>query len=177
MSNVKDWGGGDYEDIMSGIDHLIEKGLADPDRLGIMGRSYGGYMTAWIITQTERFRAASLGAGMSNLISFYGQTDIPGYMEYYFGGSPWEKRPEYVRRSPVTYAMKVKTPVLILHGGKDARVPLPQAEEFFRALKKNGVPVEFIIYPGQGHTSRNPHFQRDMMERNLEWFETRLKKP
>jgi dipeptidyl aminopeptidase/acylaminoacyl peptidase len=170
MANVRDWGHGDYLDILSGIDHLIDKGLVDPDRLGIMGRSYGGYMTAWIITQTDRFKAASLGAGMSNLISFYGQTDIPGYMEYYFGGDPWKERKDYTKRSPITHAPKVRTPTLIIHGENDARVPLPQAWEFYRALKKNKIAVEFIIYPRQGHSIREPKFQMDDMRRNLEWF-------
>lgn len=175
MANVKDWGDSDYRDIMSGIDYLINMGIADPDKLGIMGRSYGGYMTSWIITQTDRFKAASLGAGMSNLISFYGQTDIPGYMEFYFAGDPWTATEEYVKRSPITYAMHVKTPTLIQHGEKDARVPLPQAQEFFRALKKNKVPVEFIIYPRQGHSSKEPKLQIDMMRRNLDWFTRWLK--
>lgn len=176
MANVGDWGGGDYQDIMTGIDHVIEKGIADPNRLGIMGRSYGGYMTSWIITQTNRFRAASLGAGMSNLFSFYGQTDIPGYMEYYFNGSPWTATKEYEQRSPITYAMRVETPTLIEHGERDSRVPLSQAREFYRALKKKGVPVEFIIYPREGHSIRAPKFQRDMMTRNLNWFIHWLKK-
>jgi len=177
MANVGDWGGGDYRDIMAGVDHVIEMGIADPGRLGIMGRSYGGYMTSWIITQTSRFKAASLGAGMANLISFYGQTDIPGYMEYYFKGSPWTTREEYEKRSPITHAMNVQTPTLIEHGERDARVPLPQAREFYRALKKKGVPVEFIIYPRQGHSVREPLFQRDMMRRNLRWFIRWLKSP
>jgi dipeptidyl aminopeptidase/acylaminoacyl peptidase len=174
-ANVNDWGYGDYLDIISGIDHLIEKGVADPDRLGIMGRSYGGYMTSWIITQTTRFKAASLGAGMSNLISFYGQTDIPGYMEFYFSGDPWTRADVYTKRSPLTHAMNITTPTLIQHGEKDARVPLPQAWEFYRALKKRNVPVEFIIYPGQGHSVQKPKFQVEMMRRNLEWFTRWLK--
>lgn len=174
-ANVNDWGHGDYLDIISGIDHLIEKGVADPQKLGIMGRSYGGYMTSWIITQTTRFKAASLGAGMSNLVSFYGQTDIPGYMEFYFSGDPWTHADEYAKRSPVTHAMNIKTPTLILHGEKDSRVPLPQAWEFYRALKKRDIPVEFVIYPGQGHSIQKPKFQVDMMRRNLEWFTRWLK--
>jgi len=170
MANVGDWGNGDYQDIMTGIDYVIEKGIADPDWLGIMGRSYGGYMTSWIITQTSRFKAASLGAGMSNLISFYGQTDIPGYLEYYFNGNPWKARKEYEKRSPISHAMRVQTPTLIEHGERDMRVPLPQAREFYRALKKNAIPVEFIIYPREGHSIRAPKFQHDMMTRNLNWF-------
>lgn len=175
MANVKDWGNGDYQDIMSGIDFLIDKGIADPDKLGIIGRSYGGYMTSWIITQTDRFKVASLGAGMSNLISFYGQTDIPGQMEFYFSGDPWAAKEEYEKRSPITYAMNVKTPTLIQHGEKDARVPLPQAWEFYRALKKNRIPVELVIYPRQGHSSQEPKFQLEIMRRNLDWLTRWLK--
>lgn len=174
-ANVNDWGHGDYLDIISGIDHLIDRGVADPQKLGIMGRSYGGYMTSWIITQTTRFKAASLGAGMANLVSFYGQTDIPGYMEFYFSGDPWTRADEYTKHSPVTHAMNVETPTLILHGEKDSRVPLPQAWEFYRALKKRNIPVEFVIYPGQGHSIQKPKFQLDMMRRNLEWFTRWLK--
>jgi dipeptidyl aminopeptidase/acylaminoacyl peptidase len=169
-ANLLDWGGGDYRDIMSGIDALIGRNIADPERLGIMGRSYGGYMTAWIISQTDRFKVASLGAGMSNLVSFYGQTDIPGYTEYYLGDVPWQALDRYMSRSPVFYARNIKTPTLILHGEKDFRVPLPQAQELYAALKRNGVPVELIIYPRQGHVVVEPKFMRDMMERNLEWF-------
>jgi dipeptidyl aminopeptidase/acylaminoacyl peptidase len=169
-ANMRDFGGGDYHDIMSGIDALIKRGLADPARLGIMGRSYGGYMTGWIITQTNRFKAASLGAGMSDLVSFYGQTDIPGFTEYYLGGVPWKELDIYLRCSPITHAANLRTPTLILHGEKDFRVPLPQAEELYRALRQNGVPVEFLIYPRQGHVVVEPKFMIDMMERNIEWF-------
>jgi dipeptidyl aminopeptidase/acylaminoacyl peptidase len=170
-----DFGGGDYRDIMSGIDALVKRGIADPARLGIMGRSYGGYMTGWIIAQTDRFKAASLGAGMSNLVSFYGQTDIPGFTETYLGGPPWEALDTYVRCSPVTHAANLKTPTLILHGEKDFRVPLPQAEELYRALRRNGVPVELLVYPRQGHVVTEPKFMVDMMDRNIEWFGRWLK--
>jgi dipeptidyl aminopeptidase/acylaminoacyl peptidase len=169
-ANLLDWGGGDYRDIMAGINALVSRKIADPARLGIMGRSYGGYMTGWIISQTDRFKCASLGAGMSNLVSFYGQTDIPGYTEYYLGDVPWKAKDLYQRRSPVFYAGNLKTPTLILHGEKDFRVPVPQAQELYAALKKNGVPVQLIIYPRQGHVVDEPKFMRDMMERNLEWF-------
>jgi len=169
-ANLLDWGGGDTRDIMSGIDGLIGRKIADPEKLGIMGRSYGGYMTAWIISQTSRFKVASLGAGMTNLVSFYGQTDIPGYTEYYLGDVPWKAMDRYLRRSAIFYAGNIKTPTLILHGEKDFRVPLPQAQELYAALKRNGVPVQLIIYPRQGHVAVEPKFMRDMMERNLDWF-------
>jgi len=170
MANVRDWGGGDFKDIMTGIDALIDRGIADPDRLGIMGRSYGGYMTAWAITQTDRFKAASLGAAMCNLISFYGQTDIPGFMEYYFGGDIWDARELYLERSPMMFARRVTTPTLITQGEKDARVPLPQAWEFYHALKKVGVDLDFVIFPRQGHMIQEPRLQREMMNINLSWF-------
>jgi dipeptidyl aminopeptidase/acylaminoacyl peptidase len=170
MANVKDWGGGDYRDIMTGIDNLVKRGVADPSRLGVMGRSYGGYMTAWIISQTNRFKAASLGAGMSNLESFYGQTDISGFLEFYFGDVPWKARELYGRMSPMTYAANIRTPTLILHGEKDFRVPLPQAEELCVALRRTGVPVEMFIYPRQGHVVLEPKFMEDMARRNIEWF-------
>ncbi len=169
-ANLLDWGGGDYRDIMSGVDALVDRKIADPEKLGIMGRSYGGYMTGWIISQTNRFKAASLGAGMSNLMSFYGQTDIPGYTEYYLGDVPWKTPDRYLKSSPVLYAAHIRTPTLILHGEKDLRVPLPQAQELYAALKRNGVPVQLIIYPRQGHVAAEPKSMRDMMERNLEWF-------
>ena len=169
-ANLRDWGGGDFRDIMTGIDALIGRKIADPAKLGIMGRSYGGYMTAWIISQTDRFRVASLGAGMSNLVSFYGQTDIPGYTEYYLGDVPWQALDLYMKRSPLFHVRNIGTPTLILHGEKDFRVPLPQAQELYAALKRNGVPVELIIYPRQGHVVDEPRFMQDMMERNLEWF-------
>ncbi len=169
-ANIKDWGNGDYRDIMTGIDALAAKKIADPARLGVMGRSYGGYMTGWIITQTDRFKAASLGAGMSNLVSFYGQTDIAGFLETYFGDVPWKAPALYNRMSPVTHAANIKTPTLILHGEKDFRVPLPQAEELCAAMRRRGVPVEMYIYPRQGHVVLEPKFMDDMARRNLEWF-------
>jgi dipeptidyl aminopeptidase/acylaminoacyl peptidase len=175
MANVKDWGGGDYRDIMSGIDYLIGRKVADPERLGIMGRSYGGYMTAWIISQTNRFKAASLGAGMSDLVSFYGQTDISGYLECYFGDVPWKALDLYNRLSPITHAANIKTPTLILHGEKDFRVPLPQAEELCVALRRNGIPVELFIYPREGHVVLEPKFMEDMARRNIEWFSRWIK--
>jgi dipeptidyl aminopeptidase/acylaminoacyl peptidase len=169
-ANVRDWGGGDYRDIISGVDELVRRGIADPGALGIMGRSYGGYMTAWIISQTGRFKAASLGAGMSDLASFYGQTDIPGYMEYYVGGVPWLKAEDFRKKSPVFFAGAIHTPTLIQHGEKDSRVPLAQAEELAAALRRNGTPMEFEIYPRQGHVVTEPAFQRAILEKNLDWF-------
>ena len=169
-ANFRDWGGMDYKDIMTGIDYLIEKGIADPDKLGIMGWSYGGYMTSWVITQTDRFKSASVGAGVTNLFSMYGQTDIPEFMECYFGALPWEDSEVYENHSAMYFVNKAKTPTLIQHGEKDVRVPLPQGQELYLGLKKNNVPVKFVIYPRQPHGIREPKLQRDSMKRNVEWF-------
>jgi dipeptidyl aminopeptidase/acylaminoacyl peptidase len=175
-ANVKDWGGGDYRDIMTGVDRLIEQGLADPQRLGIMGWSYGGYMTSWVITQTDRFKAASAGAGVTNLVSMYGQTDIPAFLETYFAGVPWQQRELYAKHSAMSNAGKIKTPTLIQHGEKDERVPLAQSQELHAALKRNGVPVEFVVYPRQGHNPSEPQLQRDVLQRNVDWFNRWLRK-
>jgi dipeptidyl aminopeptidase/acylaminoacyl peptidase len=175
QANVKDWGVGDFKDIMTGVDHLIAQGLADPQRLGIMGWSYGGYMTSWAITQTDRFKAASTGAGVTNLFSMYGQTDIPRFMEGYFGDVPWNQRELYAKHSAMTHVGKVKTPTLIQHGEKDDRVPLAQSQELHGALKRRGVPVEFVVYPRQGHNPSEPRLQADVLRRNVDWFNRWLK--
>jgi dipeptidyl aminopeptidase/acylaminoacyl peptidase len=169
-ANYRDWGYGDYRDIMGGVDLLIERGLADPERLGVMGWSYGGYMTSWIVTQTDRFKAASVGAGVTNPYSFYGVTDIPEFMEAYYGGKPWEDSENYLRHAAVNYAENAKTPTLIQHGQEDRRVPLSQGEEFYLALKKMGVHAEMVIYPRQPHGIQEPKLVEDAMRRNLAWF-------
>ncbi|TKJ28165.1 peptidase S9 family protein [bacterium (candidate division B38) B3_B38] len=169
-ANYRDWGGNDYQDIMTGVDYLIKEGIADPDRLGVMGWSYAGYMTSWAITQTSRFKAASVGAGMPNLYSFYGQTDIPEFMESYFGGPPWEEMKVYLDHSAMYHINKAVTPTLIQHGAEDRRVPLSQAKELYQGLKRNNVPVEFVIYPRQPHGIREPKLQKDVVKRNLDWF-------
>lgn len=174
-ANIKDWGQGDYKDIMSGIDHLISLGIADADRLGIMGWSYGGYMTSWVITQTDRFKAASVGAGVTNVHSFYGQTDIPIFLLAYFGDKPWNDLEVYKKSSAMFHAARIKTPTLIQHGEKDDRVPLPQGQELYIAIKENNVPVEFAVYPRQGHLIMEPKLQHDMLTRNLDWFNRWIK--
>lgn len=173
-ANIGDWGGGDYQDIMAGVDYLIKEGIADEKKLGVEGWSYGGFMTNWIITHTDRFKAAVSGAGMSNLESFYGTTDIQGFMEYYHKGFPWSSREIYRRSSPLTSTFKVKTPVLILHGEEDARVPISQSEELYYYLKKSGVTVRFVRYPGEGHGLREPQHQIDRYTRMLDWFNTHI---
>ena len=174
-ANYKDWGYGDLEDIKSGVKYLIEKGIADPDRVGIGGWSYGGYMTAWAVTQTDMFKAAVMGAGLSNLVSMYGTTDIPTFMRTYFAGFPYGREDEYMKHSALRFITNVTTPTLILHGQSDYRVPISQAYEFYRALKDLGVEVRFVIYPREPHGIREPLHQIDLMKKVLEWYDSHLK--
>ncbi|MGH7569533.1 MAG: LpqB family beta-propeller domain-containing protein [Gemmatimonadales bacterium] len=174
-SIVNAWGEGDYRDIMAGVDHVIVEGIADPDRLGVMGASYGGFMTSWIVTQTDRFKAASTGASVNDLADAYYLGEGGDFMIEYFG-LPWEPRAVYAAHSPLTFAAHVKTPLLIQHGENDRRVPLAQSQKFYRALKAHQATVEFDIYPRGGHVLTEPAQQREAMRRNLEWF-TRWLKP
>lgn len=173
-ANHADWGGGDYRDMMAGVDHLIEQKIADPERMGIMGWSYGGYMTAWTITQTKRFRAASVGAGVTNLVSFTGTADIPGFLPDYFAGEFWDKPEIYQKHSPMFQVKGVTTPTLIQHGEKDERVPLSQGQELYNALKRQGCETRMIVYPRTPHGIEEPRLLLDCMRRNLEWFEEKL---
>ena len=169
-ANYNDWGGGDYQDIMTGVDFLIEGGIADPDRLIVGGSSYGGYMTGWIITHTNRFKAACNVCGVINLVSFYAQTDIPNFMSLYFAGPPSQNLALYRERSPISHVDRTQTPTLILHGEEDIRVPLPQSEEFYAGLKAAGVETAFVKYPREGHSIGEPRHQLDMLKRQLTWY-------
>ncbi len=172
---VADWGGGDFRDIMRGVDLLVERGIADPDRMGVMGWSYGGYMTAWTVTQTDRFKAASVGAGITNAISMYGTQDIPDFFETHFGGlKPWEDPEKYLRHSAIRFVAQAKTPTLIQHGAQDRRVPVGQAQEFHLALKKVGVESRLVLYPRQGHGISEPRLHKDAMRRSLNWFNEKV---
>ena len=170
-ANFQDLGGKDFEDIMTGVDLLIKKGIADPDRMGLMGWSYGGFMSYWTVTHTDRFKAISAGAGLTNLISFYGTNDAEGAgIEIYFGTTPWEKSQLLWDHSALQFVKNAKTPLLIQHGENDIRVPLAQAQEFYFAAIKVGLPVEMVVYPRQGHGIREPKLSLAAMEKNLEWF-------
>jgi dipeptidyl aminopeptidase/acylaminoacyl peptidase len=166
---VNTWGEADYRDIMTGVDHLIAEGVADPARLGVMGASYGGYMTNWIVTQTGRFKAASAGASLSDLSDTFYLSEGGEFMIDYFK-RPWENRDGYASHSPLTFADRVTTPLLIQHGEADPRVPIAGAWKFYRTLKAMGKTVELDIYPRGGHVLREPAQQREQMRRNLEWF-------
>lgn len=173
-ANVGDWGGNDFKDIMAGVDALIAKGIADPEKCVVMGGSYGGFMTFWTVTQTDRFKAAIGHAGISDWYSFHGQSDIPSLMEYGFVGQPWTTPENYRKWSPMTYVDRVKTPILITHGERDLRVPIAQAEQYYRALKKRGVDVVFLRYPREGHGISEPNHIIDLTARQLEWFDSHL---
>lgn len=171
FANYNDWGGKDYEDDQAGVDKLIQMGIADPDRLAIMGWSYGGYMTSWTITQTNRFKAAVIGAAVTNLWSFTGTADIPGFIPDYFGGEPWDNIEPYRKHSPITHIKNVKTPALILHGEADDRVPVGQGYEYYNALKRQGGIAKMVVYPRTPHGPREPKFVLDIMQRHLDWVE------
>ncbi len=168
--NVNDWGGGDFKDIMTGVDALVARGIADPDKLAHIGWSYGGYMTAWVITQTSRFKAAMVGAGLTNMWSMYGTNDIPSVLISYFGGIPNARTlPLYLDRSAMSHIDKVTTPTLILHGAQDERVPVGQALELYRGLKDRGKPTELVFYPREGHGISEYYHQKDRMQRIYDW--------
>ncbi|HLG13008.1 MAG TPA: S9 family peptidase [Blastocatellia bacterium] len=170
LSNVRDWGGGDYQDIQSGLDHLIAKGVADPEKLAQSGWSYGGYMTAWTLTQTNRFKAVMVGAGLTNMYSMYSTNDLQRVLDGYFGGEPWDNTEFYWSRSAMAHIKKAKTPTLIQHGAADTRVPPGQAQELYMGLRKNGVPVELVFYPREPHGLQEPRHQLDKMRREYAWF-------
>ncbi len=170
-ANVRDWGGKDYEDIMTGVDALVERGLADKDRLAVCGWSYGGFMTSTIVTKTDRFKAAVVGAGVTHLSSFTGTTDIPDFARSYFGSWPWEDPQEYVAHSAFLHVGKVKTPTLVVHGDKDDRVPVSQGWEFYVGLKKTGVPTDLLILPRQPHGPREPKLLKACVKWHREWID------
>ncbi len=174
FANIKDWGGGDYQDLMTGVDHVVGMGVADPERLGVMGWSYGGFMTSWVITQTKRFKAASVGAAVTNLMSFIGTADIPSFIPDYFGGQPWENLEIYRTHSAMFNAKGVSTPTLIQHGEADERVPISQGYEFYNALKVQNVPVRMITFPRMPHGLTEPKMVLKSKQTNLEWFDKYL---
>jgi dipeptidyl aminopeptidase/acylaminoacyl peptidase len=170
VRNRGDWGGGDFKDIMAGVDYLIQRGMADPDRLGVAGWSYGGYMAEWAITQTTRFKAAVSGAGLSDLASEYGTEEHPAYDEWFYG-LPYEKPEGFRRSSPLTYVKNARTPTLILQGDNDVVDPMGQSQELYRALKRYGVTTELVVYPREGHGFREEKHLTDRLRRIVAWFD------
>lgn len=173
-ANFQDWGYGDFEDLMSGVDKVIAMGVGDPDKLCLMGWSYGGYMTSFAVTRTDRFKAASMGAGLPNLISMTTTTDIPDYLVGHMGGEFWDDYETYEKHSAMYHIKKVVTPTQVIHGANDLRVPFDQGLEFYTALKRRGVPTEMIVYPRTPHGPREPKFVMDVSPRILAWFQAHL---
>ena len=170
-ANFKDWGFGDYEDIMSGVDKVIEMGVADQKRLAVMGWSYGGYMTSFVVTRTDRFKAASMGAGLPNLISMTSTTDISNYLVAHMGDEFWNDYKTYEKHSAIYRIKNVVTPTQILHGENDLRVPFTQGQEFYGALKRKGVSTEMVVYPRTPHGPREPKLLMDVSPRILTWLD------
>jgi dipeptidyl aminopeptidase/acylaminoacyl peptidase len=167
LKNAMSQGIGDYADVMSGIDALVSRGIADPNRLGVMGWSYGGYLTGSVISQTNRFKAASVGAPATDWITYYGQSDgAPEVLRTYFGGSPWDVPENYNRHSSRGKLKDVRTPALLQVGSLD----INHNSEIYKALIDHDVPVEYVVYPREGHGISEPAHIRDLLERNLRWF-------
>ncbi len=166
-----DWGQQDWRDVQSGIDSLVRRGLADGNRLGVFGRSYGGYLSAWAITQTRRFDACVTIATIVNLPALFGQSDIKKYRAFEFEGRPWETPENWKRSSPMTYIENVRTPTMIVGFDEDARTPLAQARELHAALETLGVPNAFVHYPREPHTPREYRHRLDMFLRMKAWFD------
>jgi dipeptidyl aminopeptidase/acylaminoacyl peptidase len=169
-ANVKDFGHGDLDDILAGVDAVVKNYAVDNERVGIAGWSYGGYMTMWAVTQTNRFRAAFAGAGIANWQSYYGENGIDQWMIPYFGASVYDDPAVYAKSSPINFIKNVKTPTLVMVGDRDAECPPPQSYEFWHALKTFGVKTEFVLYPGEGHGFHDPQHIRDRFERIVTWF-------
>jgi len=177
LANVKDFGHGDLRDILAGVDEALKTAPIDKNRLAISGWSYGGYMTMWAITQTNRFRAAAAGAGIANWQSYYGQNEIREWMIPYFGASVYDDPAVYAKSSPIQHVKKAATPTLLLVGDSDGECPAAQSFEFFRALKATGVDTQLMVYPHEGHRLMKPEHRRDRMLRTATWFNAKLTPP
>ncbi|HEV3042162.1 MAG TPA: S9 family peptidase [Candidatus Angelobacter sp.] len=174
-ANVKDFGYGDWRDIMTGVDQVLKEVPVDEHRLGLTGWSYGGYMTMWGVTQTNRFAAAVAGAGIANYQSYYGENQIDQWMIPFFGASVYDDPQVYAKSSPITFIKNAKTPTLVLVGDSDGECPTPQSYEFWHALKTIGTDTEFVVYEHEGHAFARPEHQKDVIERVRTWFDKRLK--
>jgi dipeptidyl aminopeptidase/acylaminoacyl peptidase len=173
--NVRNLGIGDAWDVLSGIDHLVAQGLVDADRVGAMGWSQGGYISAFLATRhSERFKALSVGAGISNWVTYYVNTDIHPFTRQYLKATPWDDAKVYADTSPMTYIKQAKTPTLIQHGDRDPRVPIPNAFELYQGLQDQKVPVELMIFRGFRHALDKPKANRAAMQQNWDWFDKYL---
>ncbi|NBD09806.1 S9 family peptidase [Corallococcus silvisoli] len=174
QANRRDFGYGDFRDVLAGVDAVLASAPVDPARQGIMGWSYGGFLTMWAVTRTQRFQAAVAGAGIANWQSYYGTNHIDTWMLPYFGASVYDEPEVYTRSSPINGVKQVRTPTLVLHGERDVEVPASQGYEFHRALKTLGVKTQLVIYADEGHGLRKPEHQKDRLLRTLDWFDANL---
>jgi dipeptidyl aminopeptidase/acylaminoacyl peptidase len=173
--NARNLGVGDAWDVVSGVDHLVQQGLVDPARVGVMGWSQGGYISAFLATHdAARFRAFSVGAGISNWVTYYVNTDIHPFTRQYLAATPWDDMEIYRKTSPMTYIKGAKVPVLIQHGDGDRRVPLPNAYELYQGLVDEGVEAKLVVFKGFGHGLNKPKAVRAALEQNLAWFSERV---
>ncbi len=173
-ANVKDFGHGDLRDILAGVDTVLKTANIDPNRLGVTGWSYGGYMTMWTVTQTNRFKAAVAGAGIANWKSYYGQNNIDQWMIPYFGASVYQDPAVYAKSSPIEFINNVRTPTLVIVGERDSECPAPQSFEFWHALKTLGVKTELVVYQDEGHAIMQPEHKLDRLNRTIAWFNANL---
>jgi len=157
------------------VDEAVRVAPIDPERLGLTGWSYGGFMTMWGVTQTNRFKAAMAGAGIANWQSYYGENLIDQWMIPFFGASVYDDPGVYAKSSPITFIKNVKTPTLIQVGDSDGECPSPQSYEFWHALKTLGVETQFVVYEREGHMFASPEHRREVVERTVEWFDEHLK--
>jgi dipeptidyl aminopeptidase/acylaminoacyl peptidase len=175
-ANYQDWGGADFQDVMDGVTYLVDQGIADSDRLAIGGWSFGGFMTSWAVTHTDRFKAGMVGAAVTDLYSMAGTTDIsPSFEESYFGELQ-ANRSVYDARSPVRFLAQCHTPVLVMHGEADERVPISQGEEFYKGLRFLGRTAEMVRYPREPHIFTEREHQIDSLTRILKWYDEHLTK-
>jgi dipeptidyl aminopeptidase/acylaminoacyl peptidase len=168
--NVRNLGLGDYADVISGVEALITEGWVDPEKMGAMGWSQGGYISAFITTYSDRFKAVSVGAGISNWMTYYVNTDVHPFTRQYLQATPWDDSDIYTQTSPMTYIKQAQTPTLIQHGTQDTRVPLPNAYELYQGLRDVGVEVKLVTYPGMAHGPTRPRQRRQIMQDNYDWF-------
>ena len=174
QANRKDFGYGDLRDILAGVDAVLAKYPVDPNRVGLTGWSYGGFMSMFAVTQTQRFKAAVAGAGLSDWLSYYGENSIDQWMIPYFGASVYDDPAVYAKSSAINYIKRAKTPTLVVVGDRDGECPAPQSFEFWHALRDEHVPTQLVVYPNEGHGFVDPAHRRDVMYRAVEWFEQYL---
>jgi dipeptidyl aminopeptidase/acylaminoacyl peptidase len=170
QANRKDFGYGDLRDILAGVDTVLAKYPVAPDRIGLTGWSYGGFMTMFAVTQTTRFKAAVAGAGIADWESYYGENSIDQWMIPYFGASVYDDPAVYAKSSAIGFIKQAKTPTLVVVGDRDGECPAPQSFEFWHALRDHHVPTELVVYPNEGHAFADPAHRRDVMDRAVEWF-------